>query len=60
MCHIYPELVPESDLVDGGVLRISFPPDSECEAFEVALSPDENMLADWELYAVVVLDPITC
>jgi hypothetical protein len=42
------QIIPEIDRA-AGVLRVSFPPEAECESFEVPLEPSAEALASWPL-----------
>jgi hypothetical protein len=42
------QIIPEIDHA-AGVLRVSFPPEAECEPFEVPLEPSADALASWPL-----------
>jgi hypothetical protein len=44
-------IMPEIDRA-AGVLRVSFPPDAECEAFEAQLDPPSAETAEWQLYVL--------
>ncbi|KAF9644632.1 hypothetical protein BDM02DRAFT_888505 [Thelephora ganbajun] len=50
----------------GGKLVVSFPPESECHSFEVALSPTPDVVSQWELvddctmFKVVEVDGYIC
>jgi hypothetical protein len=44
-------IMPEIDRA-AGFLRVSFPPDADCEAFEAQLDPPSAETAEWQLYAL--------
>jgi hypothetical protein len=44
-------IVPEIDRA-AGLLRVSFPPDAECEAFDAQLDPPSAETAEWQLYVL--------
>jgi uncharacterized protein YcbX len=44
-------IMPEIDRA-AGLLRVYFPPDAECEAFEALLDPPSAETAEWQLYAL--------
>jgi uncharacterized protein YcbX len=48
MVSIHPEIVLDHAEENGGVLRVSFPPESGCETFETPLAPSADTLAEWE------------
>ena len=49
MVLVSPRIEHDEKSLNGGKLVVSFPPDSECQTFEIPLSPTPDVLSQWEL-----------
>ncbi|KAG8875367.1 hypothetical protein FRB97_005179 [Tulasnella sp. 331] len=49
MLLIHPQIRYDSTDLYGGTIDISFPQDSDCQAFSIPLNPDDELLESWPL-----------
>ncbi|KAG9017306.1 hypothetical protein FRB93_007420 [Tulasnella sp. JGI-2019a] len=49
MLLIHPQICYDSADPYGGTIEISFPPESDCQAFSIPLNPDGELLESWPL-----------
>lgn len=47
MVLVHPQINVDATAPYGGTIDISFPADSDCEAFSIPLNPGEELLNSW-------------